>query len=93
MCIRDRYQDKWGIDWNGVIEIKSEGLENILKRVGDKEYKKKAEIIERNSSCMKKRQLSLGWDGKDLMKTDMSWLGKIILIGTTNRINESLQNA
>ena len=27
------YEDEWGIDWNGVIEIKSEGLENILKEL------------------------------------------------------------
>lgn len=82
----DLYEDQWGIDWNGVIEIKSEGLEAILKRVGEKEYKEMISTIEHNSLCMKKRQLSLGWDGKNLDTTDISWLGRLIIKKTINRL-------
>ena len=60
------YEDEWGIDWSGVIEIKSEGLENILKRVNEMEYRQRTSIVERNANSMKKRQLSLGWDGNEL---------------------------
>ena len=48
------YEDEWGIDWNGVIEIKSEGLENILKRVNEIEYRQRTSIIERNANNEKR---------------------------------------
>ena len=73
--------------------IKSEGLENILKRVNEIEYRQRTSIIERNANSMKKRQLSLGWDGNELNETDMSWLGKLMVTQTANRLSQILENA
>ena len=42
---------------------------------------------------MKKRQLSLGWDGNELNETDMSWLGKLMVTQTANRLSQILENA
>ena len=75
----NKYISEWGIDWSGVIDIGTLGLENAINFANKSFYTTNIDAVRHNALCMRNRLISLGWDGLELRKTDRSWLGNLLV--------------
>ena len=74
-----RFIETWGIDLSGVVDISKFGLHNALTFLDQTYYDSSLTYIQSNHFAIKNRLLSLGWDGSEMINTDMSWLGDKVI--------------
>ena len=74
-----RFIETWGIDLSGVVDISKIGLHNALNFLDKSYYDASLPCVQSNHFAIKNRLSSLGWDGSEMINTDMSWLGDKVI--------------
>jgi len=78
-CIPDILADVYGLNLNGVIDLRNKGLHETIINIGEEFYTASHDIINQNHLIMKNKVRELGWDGVGHFQTDFTWLGDIIV--------------
>ncbi|MDA8575155.1 hypothetical protein N9L79_06440 [Alphaproteobacteria bacterium] len=78
-CVSDIIADIYGLNLDGIIDLRNKGLDETIMSIGEDFYKSSHDVINENHSKMKNKICELGWDGLERSSTSYTWLGDIVI--------------
>lgn len=78
-CVSDIIADIYGLNLEGIIDLRNKGLDETIMSIGEDFYNASHDVINENHLKMKNKIRELGWDGLERGVTDYTWLGDIVI--------------